>query len=101
MSIKDYIVNNFKNDNNDLLILSSKYTKLYIENPELFSTYIIGGKSNKFLDKCFKDRTSESIKVDIVLTEGKKILNTGEYAVFVPVYGIYCSDLYGILHRSF
>lgn len=66
---------NLKNDNNDLLILSSKYTKLYIENPELFSTYIIGGKSNKFLDKCFKDKTSESTKVDIVLTEGKRILN--------------------------
>ena len=29
------------------------------------------------------------------------IFNTGEYAVFVPVYGIYCSDPYGILHRSF
>ncbi|MGL6105601.1 MBL fold metallo-hydrolase [Romboutsia sp.] len=63
--------NEFKEKYKDLNILSSEYSKLYMENPELFSKYIIGGKSNKFIDGKLKSKSLEPVKVDVVINEGK------------------------------
>lgn len=65
----------YKLENKNIKILSSKYAKLYIENPELFSKYIIGGKSNKFLDEFFKRSNQSNLYIDEELTLGKAIIN--------------------------
>lgn len=65
----------FKEDNDNIKILSSAYSKLYIEKPELFSKYIIGGKTNGFMEGKLKNKTTDKIIVDKVVDEG--IVNLG------------------------
>lgn len=71
----------YKLENENLRILSSKYAKLYIENPELFSKYIVGGKSNKFFNKTSKNQFLDKIKIDYILNEGKVILNNDTFEI--------------------
>lgn len=66
----------FKNYYKDLEILSSEYAKLYIEHPEIFSKYIIGGKTNKFLEEKLYNKFPENIKIDKVLNVGDEIVNS-------------------------
>ncbi len=65
-----------KNYYKDLEILSSDYAKLYIEHPDIFSKYIIGGKSNKFLDEKLYNKFTENINIDKVLNIGNEIINS-------------------------
>ena len=67
--------NQFKLENKDIKILSSKYAKVYIDNPELFSKYIVGGRTNNFFNKGLKNESLDKLKVDDTLDEGKIILN--------------------------
>ena len=67
--------NQFKLENKDIKVLSSKYAKIYIDNPELFSKYIVGGRANNFFNKGLKNESLDNLKVDDTLDEGKVILN--------------------------
>lgn len=67
--------NQFKEYYKDVCIMSSKYDKLYIENPELFSKYIVGGKSNIFMDNILKSKMLDDIKIDKYIEAGKLELN--------------------------
>lgn len=60
----------FKSLDNDINILSSSYSKMYIENPELFSNYIIGGKTNEFMEGILKNKSFNKIKINHVIEEG-------------------------------
>ncbi len=62
-------------------ILSSYYSKLYLENPELFSKYIMGGKSNHIMDSKFISRYKGPIIVDRVLEEGIVDINKIEFQI--------------------
>ncbi|EGT3783369.1 TPA: MBL fold metallo-hydrolase [Clostridioides difficile] len=67
--------NQFKEYYKDVCIMSSEYDKLYIENPELFSKYIVGGKSNVFMDNILKNKMLDDIKIDKSIEAGKFELN--------------------------
>ncbi|VFE48146.1 MBL fold metallo-hydrolase [Clostridioides difficile] len=67
--------NQFKEYYKDVRIMSSEYDKLYIENPELFSKYIVGGKSNVFMDNILKNKMLDDIKIDKSIKAGKIELN--------------------------
>lgn len=54
----------------DLEILSSEEAKIFIEKPELFSNFILGGKSNKFLTAKLFHRKNEKICIDATISEG-------------------------------
>lgn len=68
--------NQFKEEYKDVEIMSSKYSKLYIENPELFSKYIIGGKSNNFMDEKLRNKSLDEVGIDKVISEGYIKLNS-------------------------
>ncbi|RDY24079.1 MBL fold metallo-hydrolase [Romboutsia maritimum] len=71
----------FKQDKEELNILSSEYAKLYIENPDLFSKYIIGGKSNGFLDDKLKNKCLGKIRINKTLSEGIIKLNSEDFII--------------------
>lgn len=52
-----------------------EYDKLYIENLELFLKYIVGGKSNVFMDNILKNKMLDDIKIDKFIEVGKIELN--------------------------
>ena len=52
-------------------IFASDEAKLFIERPELFSDFILGGKHNKFLTEKLFHRNTEKISVDAIICEGK------------------------------
>lgn len=64
-----------KEEKNDIQILSSEKAKLYIENPEIFSNYILGGKSNKFLLSELCHRKVEKVDINRTIDEGKLSIN--------------------------
>lgn len=64
-----------KEEKNDIQILSSEKAKLYIENPEIFSNYILGGKSNKFLLSELCHRKVEKVDINRTIYEGKLSIN--------------------------
>ncbi len=57
---------------------SSEYAKLYIENPILFPTYIMGGNSSDIMIKSSKLTEKDITKVDMILSEGILNLDTGK-----------------------
>ena len=75
----------FKMKDPSIKILASKDAKLYIENEDLFSKYIVGGKSNKFFDEFFynssKYNYEQKLKVDEVLQEGTLYLNNEKFKI--------------------
>lgn len=73
--------NAFKERYKDLEILSSKYAKMYIEHPELFHKYIMGGKSNKFIDGRLKDKSSEYISIDRTISKGNAIIEDIDFKI--------------------
>lgn len=76
----------FKEYYKDLEILSSSYAKMYIEHPELFSKYIIGGKSNIFLDDKLKGKIVEFVKIDKIIDSGS--VNIGDIPFeIIPMQG--------------
>ena len=74
----EQLINAYK----DVTILSSKYAKLYMENLDLFSKYIMGGKSNKFMDEKLNHRGPKEIYVDKVLEQGTIDLNNKKIEIF-------------------
>ncbi|MGN1033906.1 MAG: MBL fold metallo-hydrolase, partial [Intestinibacter sp.] len=53
-----------KSSDGDIEILSSEDAKLFIERPEIFSDFILGGKSNKFLIAKLTHRKNEKVMID-------------------------------------
>lgn len=72
----------FKEYYSDVEILSSEYAKLYIENLDLFSKYIMGGKSNKFMDEKLKSRSPQNVYIDSVVNEGVLNINNKKFEIF-------------------
>nr|WP_317332102.1 MBL fold metallo-hydrolase [uncultured Romboutsia sp.] len=72
----------FKEYYKDVEILSSQEAKLYIENLELFSRYIMGGKSNIFMDDKLKHRAPKAIDIDTVINEGILNINNKQFEIF-------------------
>jgi glyoxylase-like metal-dependent hydrolase (beta-lactamase superfamily II) len=68
----------FRENFKDVLIMSSPFAKLYIENQELSLQYIMGGFSNIFMEKFFN---TPSIKIDKEINYGKLILNECEFEI--------------------
>ncbi|MGL4911583.1 MAG: MBL fold metallo-hydrolase, partial [Romboutsia sp.] len=62
--------NQFKDHYKDLNVMSSGYAKIYIEHPELFSKYILGGKTNIFMDNKLKHKSLDTILIDKIVKEG-------------------------------
>lgn len=73
--------NSFKNYFKGLEILSSSNAKMYIENSELFSKYIMGGRSNIFFDNYFKKSIRENIYIDRTVEEGLLYINNEEFQI--------------------
>ncbi|MDK2564637.1 MBL fold metallo-hydrolase [Romboutsia sedimentorum] len=73
--------NQFREFYKDVNILCSQYAKLYIEHPSLFSKYIIGGKSNEFMDERLRSKCLEQTYIDEVLNEGIVNLNNEDFKV--------------------
>lgn len=71
-----------KEEYKNVKILSSKYAKLYIENLNLFSKYIMGGKSNKLMDEKLNHRHTKEVDVDDIISEGKININNKEFEIF-------------------
>ena len=59
-----------KEQNPDVEILSTEYAKVFIERPELFANFILGGRSNKFLTEKLAHRKFKPISIDKVICEG-------------------------------
>lgn len=72
---------NLKKLNNNIQILSSPEAKIFIDNPNKFADYTVGGKANKFLK--FKESSEEShaTKVDDIIEEGKIVLNNRKFEI--------------------
>lgn len=62
----------------EIINVSSKYGKIYIENPILFPTYIMGGNSCDIMNKTSKLTKEDLTIVDKTISEGILDLNTGE-----------------------
>lgn len=73
--------NQFRESYEKLYILSSEYAKLYIEHKDLFSKYIIGGKSNDFMDGKLKGKSLGAIHIDKTLNEGIVSLNNIDFTI--------------------
>lgn len=72
---------NLKKLNNNIQILSSSEAKIFIDNPNKYADYTVGGKANKFLK--FKESSEESheTKVDDIIEEGKIVLNNRKFEI--------------------
>ena len=73
--------NQFREFYKDVNIFCSQYAKIYIEHPSLFSKYIIGGKSNEFMDERLRSKSLEQTYIDEVLNEGIVNLNNEDFKV--------------------
>lgn len=76
----------FKEKYSDLVNMSSFYSKLYIDNPILFSTYIMGGNTNEFLDNILVNKNMKNVSIDKVVEPGKLDIN-GEYIEIIDLKG--------------
>ena len=67
--------------NNNIQILSSSKARLFIDNPNKFADYILGGKANKFLK--FKESLEDDyhINVDDIIDEGNIVLNGRKFEI--------------------
>ncbi|WP_455542434.1 MBL fold metallo-hydrolase [Intestinibacter sp.] len=65
----------------DVGIFASEDSKLFIERPELFSTFVLGGKHNKFLNQKLFHRNAEKINVDEILCEGNLNRNNVDFKI--------------------
>lgn len=70
-----------KNAYPEIAIFASDEAKLFIERPELFSDFILGGKHNKFLTEKLFHRNTEKISVDEIICEGKLQKNGVDFEV--------------------
>ncbi|MBU5336069.1 MBL fold metallo-hydrolase [Intestinibacter bartlettii] len=70
-----------KNAYPEIEILASEDAKLFMERPELFSDFILGGRHNKFLTEKLFHRNTEKISVDTIICEGKLQKNGVDFEV--------------------
>ena len=66
--------------------MSSEFSKIYIDNPVLFSSYIMGGETNAIFDKILLNKNMEQVKIDEVIKEGKININN-EYIEVISLVG--------------
>lgn len=71
----------FKEHYKDIIIISSSDSKLYIENPELFFKYIVGGKPDKFICKKQRIDLCKKIKIDMIVNEGIVTINGKDFEI--------------------
>lgn len=76
----------FKEKYPNLVNMSSFYSKLYIDNPILFSTYIMGGNTNEFFDNILMSKNMKNISIDRTIKPGKLHIN-GEYIEIIDLKG--------------
>lgn len=65
----------------EIEIIASEDAKLFMERPEFFSDFILGGKHNKFLTEKLFHRNTEKISVDTIICEGKLQKNGVDFEV--------------------
>ncbi|MGL4797673.1 MAG: MBL fold metallo-hydrolase [Paraclostridium sp.] len=68
--------NQLKEEYTKAITMSTEIAKVYIEKPQLFATYIIGGKTNKFMNDKLRNNNEHIVKIDITLNQGT--LNVGD-----------------------
>ncbi|MBN8048557.1 MULTISPECIES: MBL fold metallo-hydrolase [Paraclostridium] len=76
----------FKEKYPNLVNMSSFYSKLYIDNPILFSTYIMGGNTNEFFDNILMSKNMKNVSIDRTIKPGKLHIN-GEYIEIIDLKG--------------
>ncbi|MEN2258514.1 MBL fold metallo-hydrolase [Paraclostridium benzoelyticum] len=76
----------FKEKYPNLVNMSSFYSKLYIDNPILFSTYIVGGNTNEFFDNILMSKNMKNVSIDRTIKPGKLHIN-GEYIEIIDLKG--------------
>jgi len=60
---------------NNIQILSSSEAKIFIDNPNKFADYTVGGKTNKFWKFKVSEEKNNLTKVDATIEEGNIVLN--------------------------
>lgn len=65
----------------EIEIIASEDAKLFMERPEFFSDFILGGKHNKFLTEKLFHRNTEKISVDTIICEGRLQKNGVDFEV--------------------
>lgn len=76
----------FKDRYKDLINMSSKDSKPYIDNPILFSAYIMGGNTNEFLNTILTNKNMETVSIDKTIEPGTIIINN-EYIEIIDLKG--------------
>lgn len=76
----------FKDKFKDLINMSSKDSKSYIDNPILFSAYIMGGNTNEFLNTILTNKNMETVSIDKTIEPGTIIINN-EYIEIIDLKG--------------
>ncbi len=76
----------FKDKFKDLINMSSKDSKPYIDNPILFSAYIMGGNTNEFLNTILTNKNMETVNIDKTIEPGRIIINN-EYIDIIDLKG--------------
>jgi glyoxylase-like metal-dependent hydrolase (beta-lactamase superfamily II) len=70
----------------DIINMSSRYSKLYIDNPILFSSYIMGGNTNEFLNDILINKNMKKINIDKIVEPGRVIINN-DYVDIIDLKG--------------
>lgn len=65
----------FKERYKDAINMSSEYSKIYIDNPILFESYIMGGNTNNILENILINRNMKPVKIDKVVNPGVLNIN--------------------------
>ncbi|MDU1539947.1 MAG: MBL fold metallo-hydrolase [Paeniclostridium sordellii] len=76
----------FKDKFKNLINMSSKDSKPYIDNPILFSAYIMGGNTNEFLNTILTNKNMETVNIDKTIEPGRIIINN-EYIDIIDLKG--------------
>lgn len=66
---------------NDIEIYSSKYAKIFIENPDLFADYVMGGRGNNFLKSKIVEQENNIINIDYTINDGSFVLNKQKFEI--------------------
>lgn len=74
-------IHQLKNEYNEAITMATESSKIYVENQKLFSTYIMGGNSNKFLDDKLRNRIDGNVYIEHLLKEG--IFSIGDETIEV------------------